>query len=61
MEEDCKRTLAILAGTLVARHMKTAENLFDHKPSPRTESIVAAAVLWAEPIMRKIDNVFGKT
>jgi L-fuconolactonase len=39
--------------------MKTAEDLFDNKPSPRTESVVAAAVQWAERIMRKIDNVFG--
>jgi hypothetical protein len=30
------------------------------KPSPMTESMVAAAVQWAEQIMRKIDNVFGK-
>lgn len=27
---------------------------------PRTESMVAAAVQWAERIMRKIDGVFGK-
>jgi hypothetical protein len=26
---------------------------------PRTESLVAAAVQWAERIMRKIDNVFS--
>jgi hypothetical protein len=43
--------LAIVAGILVARHLKTAEDLFDNKPSPRTESMVAAAVQWAERIM----------
>ena len=51
---------AIVAGILVARHLKTADDLFDPKPSPRTESMVAAAVQWADRIMRRIDNVFGK-
>jgi hypothetical protein len=36
-----------------------SDNLFESKPSPRTESLVAAAVQWAERIMRKIDNVFS--
>jgi hypothetical protein len=58
MDEGRKRVLAIVAGILVARHPKTADDLFDSKPSPRTESMVAAAVRWAERIMRKIDNVF---
>jgi hypothetical protein len=44
---------------LVARHRKTADDLFDSKPSPRTESMVAAAVPWAERIMKKIHNVFS--
>src|ERR1700737_1118268 len=56
MEEGRKRMLAIVAGILVARHLKTDDDLFDSKPSPRTESMVAAAVQWAERIMRKIDN-----
>ncbi len=60
MDEGRKRVLAIVAGILVARHLKTAEDLFDSKPSPRTESMVAAAVQWADRIMRKIDNVFAK-
>jgi hypothetical protein len=51
--------LAILAGILVARHLKTADDLFESKPSPRTESMVAAAVQWAERIMKKIDTVFS--
>jgi hypothetical protein len=57
MEEDRKRVLAIVAGILVARHLKTTEDLFDSKPSPRTESLVAAAVQWADRIMKKIDGV----
>jgi hypothetical protein len=60
MDEGRKRVLAIVAGILVARHLKTTEDLFDNRRSPRTESMVAAAVQWAERIMRKIDNVFGK-
>ena len=59
MDEGRKRVLAIVAGILVARHLKTDDDLFDSKRSPRTESMVAAAVQWAERIMRKIDNVFG--
>jgi hypothetical protein len=47
-------------GILVARHLKTTDDLFDSCSSPRTESLVAAAVQWAERIMRKIDGVFGK-
>ena len=50
--------LAIVAGILVARHLKTTEDLFDSKPSPRTESLVSAAVQWAEKIMKKIDGVY---
>jgi hypothetical protein len=43
---------------LVARHLKTADDLFGGpQGSPRTESLVACAVQWAERIMRKIDNV----
>ena len=50
--------LAIVAGILVARHLKTTEDLFDSKPSPRTESLVGAAVQWAERIMKEIDGVY---
>jgi len=53
--------LAIVAGILVARHLKTTEDLFDSRPSPRTESLVASAVQWAERIMRKIDGVFANS
>jgi hypothetical protein len=43
MDEGRKRVLAIVAGILVARHLKTTEDLFDNRGSPRTESMVAAA------------------
>jgi hypothetical protein len=60
MDEGRKRVLATVAGILVARHLKTTEDLFDTKPSPRTESLVGAAVQWANRIMQKIDNVFPR-
>lgn len=59
MDEGRKRVMGIIAGILIARHLKTTEDLFDTKPSPRTESMVASAVQWADRIMRKIDNVFS--
>ena len=59
MEEGRKRVLGIIAGILVARHLKTTEDLHDSRPSPRTESLVASSVQWAERIMRRIDGVFA--
>jgi bifunctional DNase/RNase len=59
MDEGRKRVLAIVAGILVARHIKTSDDLFASQ-SPRTESFIAAAVQWAERIMRRVDNVVGK-
>jgi hypothetical protein len=56
MDEGRKRVLGIIAGILVARHLKTTEDLFDNRSSPRTEAMVASAVQWAERIMRKIDR-----
>lgn len=58
MDERRKRVLAIVAGILVARQLKTTEDLFDNRGSPRTESMVTAACQWAERIMRKIDSLF---
>ena len=58
MEEGRKRVLGtIIAGILVARHLKTKDDLFDSQPSPRTKSLTAAAVQWAERIMRKVDSL----
>jgi hypothetical protein len=48
MHEGRKRVLGIIAGILVARHLKTTDHLFDTRDSPRTTSMVAAAVQWAE-------------
>jgi hypothetical protein len=59
MDEGRKRVIGIIAGILVARHLKTAEDLFDSKSSPRTDGMVAAAVQWAERILRKVDNTCG--
>jgi hypothetical protein len=60
-DEGRKRVLAIVAGILVARHLKTPEDLGDSRPSPRTENLVASAVQWADRIMRKIDGLFGNS
>jgi hypothetical protein len=58
MEEGRKRVLGIMASILVARHLKTTEDLHDSRSSPRTESLVGSAVQWAERIMRRIDGEF---
>jgi len=60
MDESRKRVLGIIAGILVARHLKTTDDLFDNRSSPRTEAMVAAAVQWAERIMRKIDRAIDR-
>ena len=61
MGEGRKRGLGIIAGILVARHLKTAEDLHDSRPSPRTESLLASAVRWVERIMRRIDGTFANS
>jgi hypothetical protein len=62
MDEGRKRALAIIAGILVARHLKTADDLFGSpQGSPRTDAMVAAAVQWAERIMQKIDEQWPTT
>jgi len=59
MEEGRKRVLAIVAGILVARHLKNPEDLYDSRLGPRTQTLAASAVQWAERIMRRIDGVFA--
>lgn len=59
MEEGRKRTLAIVAGVIMARHLKTADDLFD-SDGPRTDRMASASVQWAEKIMNKIDKFYGK-
>jgi hypothetical protein len=56
MDEGRKRVLGIIAGILVARHLKTTDDLFDTRDSPRTRSLVASAVQWAEKILRKVED-----
>jgi len=56
VEEGRKRVVAIIAGILVARHIKNLEDLREARPSPRTESLIASAVQWAERIMRRVEN-----
>ena len=57
MDEGRKRVLGIIAGILVAWHLKSTDDLFETRPSPRTEALVASAVQWAERIMRKVDSL----
>lgn len=52
------RVLAIVAGILVPRRLKNPEDLHESRPSPRTESLIASAVQWAERIMRRIEAVY---
>ena len=59
MDENRKRVLEIIAGILVARHLRTTDDLFDTRESPRTKSLVVAAVQWAKRIMRQIDTESG--
>jgi len=56
MDEGSKRVLGIIAEILVARHLKTTENLFDTRDTARGRSIAAAEVQRAERIRKKIDN-----
>jgi hypothetical protein len=56
MDEGRKRVLGIIVGILIARHLKTTEDLSDTRPTPRTENLVASAVQWARRIMEKIDR-----
>ena len=60
MDEGRKRVVGIIAGILVALHLKTAEDLYQTRPSPRTESLVASAVQWSERIIRQVDSLSGE-
>jgi hypothetical protein len=58
VDEGRKRVLAIIAGIIVARHLDTADDLFGGpQGSPRADKMVAAAIQWAERIMKKIDHL----
>jgi len=59
MDEGRKRVVAIIAGIIVARHLDTADDLFGGaQGSPRTDKMVAAAIQWAERIMREDRRCF---
>ena len=46
---------------LASLHMQTADDLFGGpQGSPRTDKLIAASIQWAERIMTRIDDVFGK-
>ena len=52
--------IGIMASILASLHMRTADDLFGGpQGSPRTDKMIAAAVQWAELIMRKIDRVYS--
>jgi len=53
VDEGRKRVIAIMAAILVASRMDTAGDLFGRpQGSPQTDALIAAAVQWAERIMR---------
>jgi len=41
--------------------LKTTKDLHDSRSSPRTESLVASALQWAQRIMRSIDAELGNS
>jgi len=61
MDEGRKRVIGVMAAILTAMHMRTADDLFGTpQGGPRTDRLIAASIQWAERIMRKIDDAFGK-
>jgi len=61
VDEGRKRIIGIMASILASLHMRTADDLFGGpEGSPRTDKLIAASIQWAEKIMEKIDEVFGK-
>jgi hypothetical protein len=60
MDEGRKRVIGIIAGIIMARNLDVADDLFGGpQGSPRTDKMIAAAVQWAELIMKKVDSVSG--
>jgi len=61
MDEGRKRVIGVMAAILASLLMRTADDLFGGpQGSPRTDRLIAASIQWAEKIMEKIDDVFGK-
>ena len=51
-----------MAAILASLHLRTADDLFGGPDgSLRTDRLIAASIQWAERIMQKIDNVFGRS
>jgi hypothetical protein len=62
MDEGRKRVIGIMAAILTSLHMQTADDLFGGPMgSPRTDKLIAASVQWAVLIMRKVDDVCGRS
>ena len=60
VDEGRKRVIGIMAAILASLHMQTADDLFGGpQGSPRTDSLIAASIQWAERIMEKIDERFS--
>jgi hypothetical protein len=58
MDEGRKRVIGIIAGIIMARNLDRADDLFGGpQGSPRTDKMIAAAVQWADRIMKKVDVV----
>ena len=50
-----------MAAILAGLHMERADDLFGGpQGSPRTDKLIAASIQWAERIMQKIDEKFGR-
>lgn len=62
MDEGRKRVLAIVAGILVARQLKTADDLFGGpQGSPRTNAMIAAAGQWGDLLVPASTGLFLPT
>lgn len=57
MDEGRKPVILIAAAILVARHLRSENDLFGYRPSPRTESLISSAIRIATRIMDRIDKV----
>ncbi|HEX8799588.1 MAG TPA: hypothetical protein VF772_13300 [Terriglobales bacterium] len=58
MDEGRKRVLAIVAGILVARHLKTKEALFTSNTEPKDGVAGCIGCSRAERIIKKVDGVY---
>lgn len=54
--EHNKRVICIAAAIIVARHIKQPDDLLQYRPSPRTEALIANAIMIARRILERIEN-----